>query len=103
MARLDSRWRRIAAIGGILIAIFGIAGALAIPAAARWGLETVASRELGRAVRVESINANPYTLRVTLKGLTVDGLPGESAPLLSVREASINASISSVLRLAPVL
>ncbi|MGZ8981843.1 MAG: DUF748 domain-containing protein, partial [Burkholderiaceae bacterium] len=46
---------------------------------------------------------NPYTLRVTLKGLTVDGLPGESAPLLSVREASINASISSVLRLAPVL
>jgi uncharacterized protein involved in outer membrane biogenesis len=103
MALLDSRWRRIAVIVGIVAALFGIAGALAIPAAARWGLETVASRELGRAVRVEAISANPYTLRVTLKGLTVDGLPGESAPLLAVREASINASISSALRLAPVL
>src|SRR5512139_3020528 len=103
MALLDSRWRRIAAISGIVAALFGIVGALAIPAAARWGLETVASRELGRTVRVEAISANPYTLRVRLKGLTIDGLPGETAPLLSVREASINASISSALRLAPVL
>ena len=103
MARLDIRWRRIAAVSVIVVAVFGIVGALAIPAAARWGLETVASRELGRPVRVEAISANPYTLRVTLKGLTIDGLPGETAPLLSVREASINASISSALRLAPVL
>ncbi len=83
------------------LALFGIVGALAIPAAARWGLETVASRELGRTVRVEAISANPYTLRVTLKGLTVDGLPGESAPLLTVREASINASISSAAAAGP--
>lgn len=103
MALLDSRWRRVAAISGIVAAIFGVVGALAIPVAARWGLETVASRELGRTVRVQAISANPYTLRVTLKGLTVDGLPGEKAPLLTVREASINASISSALRLAPVL
>ena len=103
MAGLGTRWRRIALVGGGAVVVFGVVGALAIPAAARWGLETIASRELGRTVRVEAISANPYTLRVTLKGLTIDGQPGDSAPLLSVREASINASISSALRLAPVL
>ncbi len=104
MARLlGTRWRRIAAVGGVVVVVFGVVGALAIPALARWGLETVASRELGRTVRVEGISANPYTLRVTLRGLTIEGQPGESAPLLSVREASINASISSALRRAPVL
>ena len=103
MAWLDTRWRRIAAIIAILVAAFGIIGALAIPAAARWGLETVASRELGRTVRIEGISANPYTLRVTLRGLTVDALPGQGDPLLTAREASINASISSLLRFAPVL
>ena len=103
MAGLDTRWRRIAAVGGGVVVVFGVVGALAIPALARWGLETVASRELGRTVHVEGISANPYTLRVTLRGLTIEGQPGESAPLLSVREASINASISSALRRAPVL
>jgi uncharacterized protein involved in outer membrane biogenesis len=103
MAWLDTRWRRIGAASGILVALFGIVGAFAIPAAVRWGLETVASRELGRTIRVEGVSANPYTLRVTLRGLTVDGQPGESAPLLTVREASINASVFSALRFAPVL
>jgi uncharacterized protein involved in outer membrane biogenesis len=103
MSWLGTRWRRVGVIIAFLIVVFGIVGAFAIPAAARWGLETVASRELGRTVRVADVSANPYTLRVTLKGLTVEGQPGESAPLLTLREASINASITSLLRLAPVL
>ncbi len=103
MAWVGTRWRRIAAIIGGVVAAFGIIGVFAIPAAARWAIETVATRELGRTVRVEKITANPYTLRVTLKGLAVEGLPGETGPLLAVREASVNASITSLLRLAPVL
>ena len=103
MAWLHTRWRRIGVAAIILVAAFGAIGAFAIPAAARWGLESVASRELGRGVHVEGISANPYTLRVTLKGLTVDGQAGESTPLLTLREASVNASISSLFRLAPVL
>ncbi|HET9025659.1 MAG TPA: DUF748 domain-containing protein [Burkholderiaceae bacterium] len=103
MAWLDTRWRRIGVVIVTLVALFGVVGAFAIPAAARWGLETVASRELGRTVRLDGVSANPYTLRVTLKGLTVEGVPGDNAPLLTVREASLNASITSLLRLAPVL
>ncbi len=103
MSWLATRWRRIGAIIAALVVVFGIVGVFAIPAAVRWGLETVASRELGRTVRLEDVSANPYTLRVTLRGLTVEGQPGESSPLLTLREASINASTASLLRLAPVL
>jgi uncharacterized protein involved in outer membrane biogenesis len=103
MPWLGTRWRRVGVAITSLVVVFGIVGAFAIPAAARWGLETVASRELGRTVRVEDVSANPYTLRVTLRGVTVEGQPGESTPLLALREATINASIASLLRLAPVL
>ena len=95
---------QIAAIVAVsILALIGVVGYFAIPAAARWGIETVGSRELGRTVRVESISANPYALRVTVKGLTVEGLPGEPAPLLTLQQATVNASISSVLRFAPVI
>jgi uncharacterized protein involved in outer membrane biogenesis len=97
------RWQ-VAAIAAIAVVVLvGVVGYFAIPIAARWGLETVGSRELGRTVRVASISANPYTLRLTVKGLTVEGLPGEPAPLLTVQQATVNASISSVLRFAPVI
>ena len=102
MVRPEGRWR-IAAISAVaVVALIGVVGYFAIPAVARWGLETLAARELGRTVRVESISANPYTLRLTVHGLTIEGLAGEPA-LLSVQQAKINASLSSVLRLAPVI
>ncbi len=97
------RWQ-VAAIAAIAVVVLvGVVGYFAIPIAARWGIETVAARELGRTVRVESISANPYSLRVTVKGLTIEGLPGEPAPLLTLQQATVNASISSVLRFAPVI
>lgn len=83
--------------------LFGVVGYFAIPWAVRWGVETVASRELGRAVHVEKISANPYTLAVTLRGITVDGAKGEAAPLLTAREATVNVSASSLFYRAPVL
>src|SRR4029450_6051442 len=89
-------------VGGLLL-LFGIVGYFATPAAVRWGVETIAARELGREVRVESVSANPYTLAVKLRNLVVAGAPGESEPLLTVRELEANASLSTVLRFAPVL
>jgi hypothetical protein len=103
MTWLNTRWRRIAAVIAGLVAAYGIIGVFAIPAATHWAIETVATRELGRNVRVEAVKANPYTLRVNIKGLAIDGLPGETTPLLTVREATVNASITSLLHLAPVL
>ena len=78
--------KTIALVAAGALLLFGIVGYFAIPAAVRWGVQTVAARELGREVRVESISANPYTLTVTLRGLVVGGTAGESEPLLTVRE-----------------
>ena len=85
------------------VALFAVVGYLAIPRLARWGVETVATRELGRAIRVQEVSANPFTLTVTLRGLVVDGLAGEPSPLATVREVSANASAASLIRRAPVL
>jgi hypothetical protein len=101
-----SRWPpklRIAAftaVGAVLL--FGIVGYFAIPQIARWGVETVATRELGRQVTVQEVNANPFNLRVVLRGLEVAGSTGEIVPLLTVREVVANASVASVVRLVPV-
>ena len=86
----------------VAVALFGVIGYFAIPAIARWAIEDIGSREIGRAVRVKSISANPYTMRLTVNDLSVAGLPGEP-PLLTVQQAIVNASSSSVLRLAPVI
>lgn len=95
--------KRLAIVTAVALLLFGIVGYFAIPAAVRWGVETVASRELGRTVRVEGVSANPYTLSVTVRGLVVEGAPGEGAPLLTMRELVANASLESVFRRAPVL
>ncbi|HQR22375.1 MAG TPA: DUF748 domain-containing protein [Burkholderiaceae bacterium] len=102
-----SRWmpalRKAALVAAGAVLLFGVVGYFAIPRLARWGVETVATRELGRKVSVQEITANPYTLRVTLRGLEVAGAPGEAVPLLTVRELVVNASAGSIFRLAPVL
>src|SRR5512134_1116139 len=98
----QAHWRTIGIAAAGVIVLFGVVAYFAIPAAARWGIETVASRELGRSVTVDEISANPYSLRVTLTGLAIAGHPGEP-PLLTVRQATVNASLMSALRLVPVI
>ncbi|HKO66974.1 MAG TPA: DUF748 domain-containing protein, partial [Burkholderiaceae bacterium] len=102
-SNIRSRLQLAAIVIVSIVALVGLVGYFAIPATARWGIETVAARAIGRNVHVDSISANPFTLRITINGLTVDGLSGDTAPLLTVQHATINASISSVLRLAPVI
>ena len=65
-------------------------------------LQARATEALGRAVTVRSVDVAPWSLSVTVHGLEVAGLPGQ-APALSVERSFINASLSSVLRMAPVL
>ncbi len=87
----------------VALAAYGIGGYLGIPAAVRWGLETLAAREIGRPIRVDRVEANPFTLQVTLHGLQVEGAAGEVEPLASLRQARIDLSAATLLRLAPVV
>lgn len=107
---MDSRIRswiprlRVAALAVVgAVALFAVVGYLAIPRLARWGVEAAAARELGRAIHVQEISANPFTLSVTLRGLVIDGLAGEPVPLATIRELSADASVASLIRRAPVL
>lgn len=76
---------------------------LGVPAAVRWGVETVAARELGRPIRVGDIRFNPFTLRLELRDLAVAGAPGESLPLLTIGQLHAEVSARSIWRLAPIL
>lgn len=89
------------AVAGIAVALIGLW--LGVPAAARWGIETVGSREVGRAVRVGDVRFNPFTLRLAVNDLAVAGAAGESAPLVSIKELRAAVSLRSLLRAAPVV
>lgn len=86
-----------------LILIYALAGWFGIPAAVRWALSGPVSQELGRAVSVEHVRANPFTLRVEAQGLSIAPGPGETEALLSLPEAVVNLSWTSVVQRAPVI
>lgn len=99
----SKRLRTVAIVGAIAIVLVGIAGALGIPALARWGIETVGSRELGRALTVQQIRANPFTLRISARGLAMAEADASAAPFVSIDTAQIDLSAASLWRLAPVI
>lgn len=91
----------IAAAGTVVAIVVGLW--LGVPAAARWGIETVGAREIGRTLKVGDVRFNPFTLKATLTDLSVAGLPDEKAPLLTIGTIEANVSIASVRHLAPVI
>lgn len=98
--------RRLRAAGLALAALFliySLAAWFGIPAAVRWALAGPVSHELGRTVSVEEVRVNPFTLRVQATGLSIAPGPGETEPLLSLPEAVVNLSWTSLIHRAPVI
>ncbi len=77
-------------------------GWLALPWLLKPLLQQQASQALGRQVTVEAVEVYPWSLTLALRDLRVASADGTSTQL-SVERASVNASLSSVLRWAPVL
>lgn len=101
---LTSRRFKLAAIVlAALTLVFGLAGWFGIPAGVRWALEGPVSRELGRAVSVKEVRANPFTLHVEMTGLEVAPAAGETAPPLRVERLVADASWTSLLHRAAVI
>ncbi|MDE2496788.1 MAG: hypothetical protein KGK35_03075, partial [Xanthomonadaceae bacterium] len=96
------RLRKTALIVAIVLVVFGLLGFLAAPPIIRAQIQEHASTALGRQVSVGHVRFDPYTLRLQLDRLQVAGRAGQP-PFIVVDRAVINASWTSLFRMAPVL
>lgn len=91
---------------GAAIILFGLLGYFWLPGYAKTKLEVLLSEAVQRPVTVQSIDIQPYTLELTVRGFRV-GEKATSADagkdLLSIDELYANLSIASVARRAPVI
>ena len=89
----------------IIVVLFGLLGYFWLPGYAKNKLEIVLSETVHRPVSVQSIDIQPYTLEVTVRGFRV-GEKTESADsdkvLFSFDELYVNLSAASIAHLAPV-
>ncbi|SEK96684.1 DUF748 domain-containing protein [Nitrosovibrio tenuis] len=107
--RIAAQKRRLGIGLGILaaaIALFGLLGYFWLPGYAKTKLESTLSEALQRPVTVQSVEIQPFTLELTVRGFRVgektsDTDAGEA--LLSIDELYTNLSIASVSRRAPVI
>jgi len=96
------RWLvRLAVAVGVLVALIALAW-LAVPPIARSQLESRLTEALARKTTVESVDFNPFSLRLRLHKLAIADTSG-TAPLLAVDEVVADLSTASVWHRAPVL
>ncbi|MEW9570732.1 DUF748 domain-containing protein [Rhodanobacter sp. Si-c] len=96
------RLRRIALIVAIVLAVFGLLGFFVAPPIIRSQLQTRLTALLGRPVSVDAVHLNPFTLRLQLDKLHIGDRDGHS-PFVDVDRVVVDASWSSLFRMAPVL
>jgi len=91
-------------LGASVLVLWGL-GWLLLPPIIRHQLETAATDKLGRQVRVERVAFTPWTLRLALHGLSVGPTAGgtDRRPQFQVRRLTVDASLASLFRLAPVV
>jgi hypothetical protein len=98
--------RRLAITAGTIVGVaivLLVALWLGVPAAVRWGLETVAAREIGRAMHVAEVKFNPFKLRLQVRGFVIDGTAADPQPLLQLDELDTQLGASSIVRFAPIV
>lgn len=94
--------RKVAVGAAVVAAVWGAAW-WGVPLVVKQQLQSQASALLGRAVTVEAVAFSPWSLQLTLQNLKVAAADPTQAPQLEVARVYVDASISSLLRLAPVL
>ncbi|WP_017460346.1 DUF748 domain-containing protein [Dyella ginsengisoli] len=101
LARSRRTRRTLAIVAGVLV-LFGLLGFFAAPPILRGQIEKRASAALSRPVTLGKVHLNPFTLRLQLDHLHIGGRDGKAA-FVDVDQAVINASWTSLFRMAPVL
>ncbi len=84
------------------VAAYALFGFIAVPHLVREHGERLLGELTGRAVAVEHVQFNPFTLALTVEGLSVQEADG-SAPAFSLARAHANLELESILRRGAVL
>jgi hypothetical protein len=82
----------------LVLVLYVLIGFLVVPWVTERILVNTAQEKLGRVVTVEKIECNPFTLSLTIRGLTFPDRPGST--MLSFDELYANAQVSSLFRWA---
>ncbi|MFA6230346.1 MAG: DUF748 domain-containing protein [Rhodanobacter sp.] len=96
------RLRKGLLIFGILLLIFGVLGFFAAPPLIKSQLQSRIGAMLDRPVTVGAVHLNPFTLKLRLDRLHV-GERDHKTPFVDIDQVVVNASWTSLFRMAPVL
>ena len=102
MEQTSHRWRRFALVVVGAVALYGLIGALLVPALARKIAADRLGEQLGRVVVIDAVSVNPYTLAVTLKGFRILEADARTA-FVSFDTLDVAGSAASFYRFAPVV
>ncbi|WP_157582260.1 DUF748 domain-containing protein [Rhodanobacter spathiphylli] len=98
----SSRARRIAAILAAVLLVYALLGFLAVPPLLRSYLQHHSAEVLGRPLSLGQVRFNPFTLNLRFGKLHLPETDGQT-PFVDIDQLTLNASWSSLFRLAPVL
>ncbi|OYT99269.1 MAG: hypothetical protein CFE40_05215 [Burkholderiales bacterium PBB1] len=96
--------RRCAWAGLALVVLWVLAWAI-VPPVLKSQAQQRLSAALGRTVTLGDVSFSPWSLELTLRNIVIGGAPDDpkAPPLLKVARLYVNADISSLLRVAPVV
>jgi len=96
-------WKLLSWRTAVVVAVFvyGLVGFFLVPRIVKNVIVDMARERTGREVTVEEVRCNPFTLSLTIRGLSIPDRPGST--LVSFDELYANAQVSSLFRWAATL
>ncbi len=80
-----------------------LVGWLAVPPILKSQAQKIGSEQLGRALTIGSVDFKPWSLELALGDIAIAGAAAGAPPQVEIKRLYIDASIQSLVRLAPVV
>ena len=94
--------RRTFVVLGVVFLLYGVIGGLVAPPIAKKVIADKLGEQLGRVVEIDRISVNPYTFDATAEGVRILE-PDRKSVFAAFKRLDLDASASSVTRLAPIV
>jgi hypothetical protein len=87
---------------GAVFILYGLVGAVILPPVAKKVIASQLGEKLGRAVEIDRVSVNPYTLEATVHGARIFEADRKT-PFIAFDRLDVNGSVTSLTRFAPVV